>query len=198
MDERRDRPCAYAARRQSVQMALAGAAALTAGVLAACFAAAAGMLWNIREFLWMVIILFLLAGGGYLLFTGVQGLAKPESTDICAFIRAQLRPGEEGLTGRETLALVDGDLARARRFDGGKVLVGREWLLAQDTWARPLRLDRIRSVERKSTRRVPLYMRFLDERGLGPVTGRLSAAEADAIEAYLRGVAPSLTEAGQK
>lgn len=198
MDERRDRPCAYAARRQSVQMALAGAAALTGGVLAACFAAAAGVLWTIREFLWMVMILFLLAGGGYLLFTGVRGLASPETTDVCTFIRAQLRPKEEGLTGREALALVDGDLARARRFDGGRVLVGREWLLVQDTWARPLRLDRIRSIERKSTRRIPLYMRFLDERGLGPVTGRLSAAEADTIEAYLRDAAPNLTEAGQR
>lgn len=191
MNGSRERLCASAARRQSVQMLLAGAAALTAGVLAGCFAAVTGILWNIRDFLWIVVILFLFFGGGYLLFLGVRGLVWPETTDICTVIRVQLRPGDER-TGREALALVDADLESAQGFLQGKVLVGREWLLVRDTWARPIRLDRICKIERRSTRRVPLYLKFLDERGLGPVTGRLSAAEADAVEAYLRGAAPNL------
>lgn len=189
MDSQKTHPCASAARKQAACMLLTGAAALTAGVLAAWFAVAVGTIWNIRDFLWIVMLLFLFAGGGYLLFAGLRGLARPETTDVCTFIRAQLGPGADGLTGEETLALVDADLECAQGF-GGKVLIGREWLVVQDIWARPIRLDRIRSIQRKSTQRVPLYMRFLDERDLGPVTGRLSAAEADAIEAYLRDNAP--------
>ena len=128
MNGSRERLCASAARRQSVQMLLAGAAALTAGVLAGCFAAVTGILWNIRDFLWIVVILFLFFGGGYLLFLGVRGLVWPETTDICTVIRAQLRPGDER-TGREALALVDADLESAQGFLQGKVLVGRDWLL---------------------------------------------------------------------
>ena len=89
MNGSRERLCASAARRQSVQMLLAGAAALTAGALAGCFAAVTGILWNIRDFLWIVVILFLFFGGGYLLFLGVRGLVWPETTDICTVIRAQ-------------------------------------------------------------------------------------------------------------
>ena len=94
MNGSRERLCASAARRQSVQMLLAGAAALTAGALAGCFAAVTGILWNIRDFLWIVVILFLFFGGGYLLFLGVRGLVWPETTDICTVIRPGVPSGE--------------------------------------------------------------------------------------------------------
>lgn len=191
--------CAAVARREIRQGLLLGPVMLAAGLLILFLQGIFSgpilvVLENLgKNFIFLCVSLFLVLGGAYLLFHGLRGLLRPDTTDICRSIRTQLRPEEEGLTGKEVLALADRDLACARAFAGGGVLVGREWLCVPKAMGQPVvRLENLHRIDRQGTDSTGLHLRFVDHHGCGPVTGELTAAEAAAIQMCLQNSAPNL------
>ena len=189
----RKQVCTDYARRETVKYLLTGPVTLTAGVLLAWFELAVGSLWDARDLIPKLVILFLTASGACLLFQGLRGLLRRETTDLCRFLRAELPPERRQLTGKELLALADRDLEGAVSFSGGRILIGTEWLFVQDAWGKPvIRLENLVQIEQRKTRDARIILKFKDRRGVGPVTRELPAAEAGAVRAYLRSSRPDL------
>lgn len=140
-----------------------------------------------KNFVYIAVILFLILGGGYLLFSGVRGLLWTKTTDICRHIRLELAPNTASLTGKELLALVDRDLASSLKFSNGNVLIGQNWLFVQNAWGKPIiRLEHIQEVLHHQTPNGNVILKFADQHGVGPVTRELAASEAGHIEVYLQ------------
>lgn len=146
-----------------------------------------------KNFVFIAVCVFLIAGGVYLLFHGLQGLFKLEATDVCKSIRTQLRPDEKDLTGKELIALADQDLEYAQEFADKTVLIGREWLCVPKSMGQfIIRLENIYGIERRGTDSTGIHLKFVDQYACGPVTGALTSVDAGAIEMCLRNNAPNL------
>ena len=185
--------CAAYARRGIAQGLLIGPVCLTAGIgLAVLTGVFSGPPLKVMEqfgknFVYISVILFLILGGGYLLFSGVRGLIRTDRTDICRYIRLELASNAAGLTGKELLALVDRDLAAAWTFSSGTIFIGREWLFVRNAWGKPIiRLEHIQQVLHHQTPKGNVTLKFTDHSGTGPVTRELTALEAGRIEAHLQ------------
>ncbi len=185
--------CTAYVRRQTLQYLCIGPVSLAAGIaLAALTRVFSGTLWEVianfgKNFVYIAVILFLVLGGGCLLFSGVRGLFWTQAADICQFIRSELPAGQKSLPGREMLALVDRDLASALEYANGTVLIGREWLFVRNAWGKPvIRLEHIREVAHCRIKNGNVILKFRDSQGVGPVTRELTAGEAADIEACLQ------------
>lgn len=186
--------CAAKARKEIRQGLLVGSASLVAGTLSFYFGKFfSGPLLEVldnlgKNFVFICVSLFLILGGAYLLFHGLQGLIHLKSTDVCKAIRSQLRPEEEHLTGKEMIALVDQDLTYAQKYANGKILIGREWLVVPNSMGQlVVRLENIKQIERRGKDSTGLYLKFNYQHGRGPVTGELTPVEANSIESYVQG-----------
>ena len=185
--------CTAYVRRQTLQYLCIGPVSLAAGIaLAALTRVFSGTLWEVianfgKNFVYIAVILFLVLGGGCLLFSGVRGLFWTQAADICQFIRSELPAGQKSLPGQEMLALVDRDLASALEYANGTVLIGREWLFVRNAWGKPvIRLEHIQGIFHHQTPKGAVVLKFADPRGAGPVARELTADEAGRIEAYLQ------------
>lgn len=185
--------CAACVRKEVIQRLLIGPVCLAAGVgLAVLTGVFSGPPLEVVEqfgknFVYISVILFLIWGGGYLLFSGVRGLIRTDHTDICRYIRLELASNAAGLTGKELLALVDRDLASGLKFSNGDVLIGQNWLFVQNARGKPvIRLEHIQGVFHHQTPKGAVVLKFADPRGAGPVARELTADEAGRIEAYLQ------------
>lgn len=186
--------CATKVRKEIRQGLLIGPASLAAGLLILYFGdyfsgPILEVLDNLgKNFIFICVSLFLILGGAYLFFHSAKGLIRLESTDVCKAIHSQLRPEEKNLTGKEMIAMVDKDLAYAQKYAGGKVLIGREWLVVPKSMGQfMIRLENIRHIERRGKDSTGLYLKFNDQSGRGPVTGELTPVEGNLIESYVQG-----------
>lgn len=191
--------CASRVRKEIRQGLLVGPTSLVAGLLILYFGHFfSGSFWEVldnlgKNLVFISVSLFLILCGVYLLFHSLQGLFHLESTDVCKAIHSQLRPEEEGLTGKEMLALVDKDLMYAQEYAGGKILIGREWLVAPKSGGQfVVRLENIRRIDRRGKDSTGLYLEFNDQRNRGPVSGELTPVEASTIEFCLKNRIPDL------
>lgn len=183
--------CAAYARRQIRQCLLAGFVSLALGIYCSVWIFSGGplaVLYNLgKNFVHIAVILFLVLGGGYLLFSGARGLIWTEATDLCRYIRFELSPEAKSPGGKELFTLVDRDLASALEFSNGNILIGQEWLFVQNAWGKPIiRLEHIQQVWHSQTKRGDVMLKFADSRGVGPVTRELTASEAGLIQTRLQ------------
>ena len=185
--------CATYARKEIMQGLLIGPVCLAAGLgLAVLTGVFSGPPLEVIEqfgknFIYIAVILFLLLGGGYLLYSGERGLVRTGATGICRYIRLELAPNAADLTGKELLALVDRDLASGLKYSSGTVIIGQNWLFVQNAWGKPvIRLEHIQGVFHHQTPKGEVILKFADQHGVGPVTRELTVNEAGRIEAYLQ------------
>lgn len=177
--------CAAYVRKEIKKAGLVGPAAIAVGGFFLWLDLFTGGFRDPRNILPKIVVLFCFAGGGYLIFDGLRALLVPKKSSLCRLLQPYLHPDEQCLSAAGQLAVVDRDLDSAVDFAGGRVLAGREWLFVRDAWGTPIiRLERLQKVERIPDKD-KVHLKFLNERGAGPVTGPMTSAEADRIKRYL-------------
>lgn len=178
--------CTSLLRKQIKQSLLIAPAALAGAVFFLSLDLLTGQFYNPKNILPKIIVLFLLASGLYLAYSGLRALLFPAHSDLAVFLRPYLHPNEKALPIKDLFALVDRDLNTAADFAGGRVLIGEDWLFVRDAWGTPvIRLDALMRVERRREKG-RLHLKFLNANGAGPVTGVLSEGDACVIEQHLR------------
>lgn len=184
--------CTAYVQKEIFHSILIGAISLAVGILITIMTVSGSpldffLLNFAQNVVYIFVICFLIFSGIYLLFSGVRKFLKVETTDICRFIRIELHTEANRLTGKEMLTLVDNDMGGAMAFADGKVLIGQEWLFIQNAWGKPIiNLKNIHTIKCHNTKSTKVILKFMDQRGIGPVTRELTETEADAIKNYLQ------------
>lgn len=194
----RKQVCAAYAKRETIQSILIGLLSLPIGIFIAVLVISTSILdffvlHFAQNLAYIFVILFLSFSGVYLLLSGLRKLFSLEATDICRFIHAELKSEGVSLTGKEMLSLVDSDLEKGILFGEEKIVIGQEWLFVQNAWGKPIiRLNNIRKIKENKTKNDKIILKFMDQRGVGPVTRELPTAEAGAIKSHLQRNTPNL------
>ena len=194
----RKQVCAAYAKREIIQSILIGPLSLAFGIFIATLAISTSaldffVLHFAENFVYIFVILFLTFSGIYLLLSGLRKLFSLEATDICRYIHDELKSEGANLTGKKMLSLVDSDLERGILYGEEKIVIGQEWLFAQNAWGKPIiRLNNIRKIKESKTKNDKIILKFMDQQGVGPVTRELPTVEAGAIKSHLQRNIPDL------
>lgn len=132
--------------------------------------------------------------GIILLIIGVKRLLLPNSKALTSSIRAQLAPEAGGDSWKELFARVDADLsAGCQSLAGGRLFVGREWMLLDDPNPAALRTERLCGLTTDRVGKKPALV-FVDRQGGLTRLTNIRGKALEEIRAHLHTQLPQLME----